>query len=60
MKIKFSVHKDNMFTFFTVDEVCNTENITGETNIGEQLIEVYRIFKIFEDNGYKPQINIKE
>lgn len=60
MKIKFSVHKDNMFTFFTVDEVFNSEDITGETNIGEQIIEVYRIFKIFEDNGYKPQINIKE
>lgn len=60
MKIKVSIHKDNMFTFFTVEEICNTENITGETSINEQIIEVYRIFKIFEENGYKPQITIKE
>lgn len=60
MKIRLSIHKDNMFTFFTVEEICNTENIAGEINIIEQVAELLRIFKVFEDNGYNPQITIKE
>lgn len=60
MKIRLSTHKDNMFTFFTVEEICNTENIAGEINIIEQVAELLRIFKVFEDNGYNPQITIKE
>lgn len=60
MKIRLSIHKDNMFTFFTVEEIINSENITGDTSIKEQVTELYKIFKLFEDNGYRPQIYIRE
>lgn len=60
MKIIFTIHKDNMFTYFSVEEICNAENIAGEINIIEQVAELLRIFKVFEDNGYNPQISIKE
>lgn len=60
MKIRLSIHKDNMFTFFTVEEIYNAENIAGEINIIEQIAEVYRIFKLFEDNGYNTQIYIRK
>lgn len=60
MKIRFTIHKDNIFTFFTIDEMCDGENITGDATIEKQLNEIYRIFKLFADNGYKPYISIME
>ena len=56
MIVKLSIHKDNMFTFFSVDEICNSEDNISFT---QQLSELYRIFKLFEENGYKPQIIVK-
>lgn len=58
MKIRLSIHKDNMFTYFSVEEICDSRNVTGDTSIEKQLNELYRIFRIFEHNGYKPQIFI--
>ena len=56
MIVRLSIHKDNMFTYLSVEEICNTEDNTDFT---QQLSELYRIFKLFEENGYKPQIFIK-
>ena len=56
MIVKLSIHKDNMFTFFSVDEICNSEDNISFT---QQLSELYRIFKLFEESGYKPQIIVK-
>ena len=60
MTVRLTTHKDNMVAVFTVKEIFNDENITGEADIKEQIMELYRIFKLFEENGYKPQIFIKE
>ena len=60
MTVRLTTHKDNMVTVFTVKEIFNDENITGEADIKEQIMELYRIFRLFEENGYKPQIFIRE
>lgn len=60
MKIRFSIYKDNIISTFSIDDICNTTNITGDTTIEKQLNTIYRIFKLFSDNGYKPQIFIRE
>lgn len=59
MKISLSIHKDNMFIFFSIDDIFNAEKIYGETTVGEKLYELYNILKVFNDNGYNPQIIIK-
>lgn len=59
MKITLSIRKDNMFTFFSIEAICDGENVTGDATIEKQISELYRILKIFEHNGYKPQIIIK-
>ena len=59
MKFKFSLHKDNIFIFFTIDEIVDSKSITGDTTIEEQAKWIYRIFKLFEDDGYNPNIYIR-
>lgn len=60
MRVRLSLHKDNMVTVFTVKEIYDDNNITDEAAIKDQLMELYRIFKLFEENEYNPQIFIKE
>lgn len=59
MTVRLILHKDNMVTVFTLKEIFDNENITGEADIKSQIRELYKIFKLFEENGYKPQIYIK-
>lgn len=59
MKIRLSVREDNMFTFFSIENICDMKNVTGDATIEKQISELYRIFKIFEANGYRPQIIIE-
>lgn len=56
MIVRLSLNKDNIFTFFSVDDICSGED---DMSFIQQLSELYRIFKLFEENGYKPQIYIK-
>lgn len=59
MKIRLSVREDNMFTFFSIENIYDMKNVTGDATIEKQISELYRIFKIFEANGYRPQIIIE-
>lgn len=58
MKIILSIHKDDMFSDFELKRLFTSKNITGDITIGEELHELYNILKVFNDNGYNPQIII--
>lgn len=59
MKFKLNIHKDNIFVTFIIEELFDSENITGDMSIKKQILEVYRVLKMFEDNGYKAYLYIK-
>ena len=60
MKIIISIHKDDMFTDFELKRMFTSKNITGEISVGEELYELHKILRVFNDNGYNPQIIITE
>lgn len=59
MIVRLTVRRDNMVTAFTIKEIYDVNNIIDEAAIKDQLMELYRIFKLFEVNEYNPQIFIK-
>lgn len=59
MKFKINIHKDNIFATFIIEELFDSENITGDMPIKKQILEVYKMLKIFEGNGYKTYLYIR-
>lgn len=59
MKFRLTIRKDNIFTTLIIEEMFDSGNITGDMPIQKQILEVYKVLKIFECNGYKPYLYIK-
>ena len=59
MKFKLNIHKDNIFATFIIEELFDSEDITGDMSIKKQILEVYKMLKIFENNGYKAYLYVK-
>lgn len=59
MKFKLNIHKDNIFITFIIEELFDSQNITGDMPIKKQILEVYNMIKMFENNGYKAYLYIK-
>lgn len=59
MKFKLNIHKDNIFITFIIEEIFDSQNITGDMPIKKQILEVYNMIKMFENNGYKAYLYIK-
>lgn len=59
MKFKLNIHKDNIFVTFIIEELFDSEDITGDMPIKKQILEVYKMLKIFENNGYKAYLYVK-
>lgn len=58
MKFKLNIHKNNIFVSFIIEELFDSEDITGDMSIKKQVLEVYKILKMFEGNGYKAYLYI--
>lgn len=59
MKFRLTLRKDNIFTTLIIDEMFDSGNITGDMPIKKQILEIYRLLKIFEENDYKSYLYIK-
>lgn len=59
MKFKLNIHKNNIFVSFIIEELFDSEDITGDMPIKKQILEIYKILKMFENNGYKAYLYVK-